>query len=302
MEFPKEVEEATKNPKIIHALQMALQAIGEEDNTSLKLINYGGQGLIYKIRCKEYSYPLLIKVPFYSPKHPSDTIAEHGILKEASVCDAIEKVCSGVIPKMIAFDPKGLYMIREFLEGSELADVLKKSDDDTRDKILVQEFELVKKLFPVFHENPSQSYTIRDLKPRNMIYTDKNEIYMIDCGSCRPEANMLSTDRESALKRFGSGKYQYWPIEQLIEDPELCDRRVDYFSWGVMAYYTLFLKRPYANDTKDINEAKAEYARRYELACHDLEQACLNGRLSCTLKENIIAALHPDAKQRKFII
>lgn len=295
------VIEAANHPKTMSSLQEALRRIGEEGNETLKLVNYGGQGLIYKLTSEKYPFPLLIKIPFYS-RHPSEAIAEHGILKEARIAEVLTKSGENVTPRLLAFHEEGRYLVREYASGGELAEHLEKSSDSEREKLLVQEFELVKKLFHLFHEYSGGSHVIRDLKPRNMIYTPEGKIYMIDCGSCRPESNMVSRDREKAMRRFGCGKYLHWPIEQLIEDPELCDRRVDYFSWGVLAYYTLFLERPYANDTADLEKAKAEYARRYRIACERLENACALGRLSEKMKENIVWALHPDAKQRRFIV
>lgn len=293
--------EATKHPKVMNSLQEALKCIEEEGNQTLVLDNYGGQGLIYKLNSDKYPFPILIKIPFYS-RHPSEAIAEHGILKEARIAEVLTKSGEDLSPKLLAFHEEGRYLIREYALGEELAEHLKKCDEPERDQLLLQVFELVKKLFHLFHDYPEQSYTIRDLKPRNMIYTTEGKLYMIDCGSCRPESNMVSRDREKAIKRFGCGKYLHWPIEQLIEDPELCDRRVDYFSWGVLAYYTLFLERPYTNDTADLEIAKAEYDRRYRIACERLEKACALGRLSEQLKENIVWSLHPDARQRRFIV
>lgn len=293
--------EATKHPKVQSSLQKALKHIGEENNSTVVLDNYGGQGLIFKLHSDKYVFPLLIKIPFYT-RHPSELIAEHGILKEARIADAITRSGEDVAPKLIAFDKTGLYLVREYATGEELSSVLDRSDEAKRDRLLVKEFELVKKLFPIFHNNQQEYYTIRDLKPKNMIYTADDKLYMIDCGSCRPEAQMISRDREKAIKRFGNGKYLHWPIEQLIEDATVCDRRVDYFAWGVMAYYTLFLERPYANDISDVEKAKAEYMRRYLIACERISEAYSMGRLTEQLKENIICSLHPDPNQRQFIV
>ena len=283
------------------SLQKALKQIDEEKNSTVVLDNYGGQGLIFKLYSNKYAFPLLIKIPFYT-RHPSELIAEHGILKEARIADALTKSGADVAPKLIAFDESGLYLVREYATGEELSTVLDRSDEAKRDQLLVKEYDLVKKLFPVFHNNKQENYAIRDLKPKNIIYTADDKLYMIDCGSCRPEAQMISRDRERAIKRFGNGKYLHWPIEQLIEDATVCDRRVDYFAWGVMAYYTLFLERPYANDIADIEKAKSEYTRRYYIACERINEAHSMGRLSEQLKENIIWSLHPDPNQRQFIV
>ena len=295
------VIEAAKHPKVVSSLQKALKYLEVENNQTLTLDNYGGQGLIFKLTSDNYSFPVLIKIPFYS-RHPSELIAEHGILKEARIAEVLMESGEDVSPKLLSFDKDGCYLIREYVSGEELAKYLEKCDDTERNKLLIKEFELVKRLFSLFHEGQRDCYTIRDLKSKNIIYSSEGKLYIVDYGSCRPESNMVSSNREKAIKRFGCGKYLHWPIEQLIEDAELCDRRVDYFSWGVLAYYTLFRERPYVNDTADLKKAKAEYNRRYKMACERLEEACELGRLSKELKENIVWSLHPDARKRRFIV
>ena len=296
--FETAMEEA-KDPRVACSLHDALSSLGEENNPTARLVNFGGQGLIFKLRSERFDSPLLIKIPFYS-RHPSAEIAEHGILKEARIAEAITGSGLDLSPRLIAYDGGGRYLIREFASGEELSQVLDRSAEAERDALLVREYDLVRKLFPLFHENRREPYTIRDLKPKNIICTSECKLYIIDCGSCRPEAQMVSKDREKALRRFGSGKYLHWPIEQLTEDAAVLDRRVDYFAWGVMAYYTLFLERPYANDLPDVERAKKAYAERYAAARERLEDACRQGRLSAGLKDNIAASLQPDPRKRSF--
>ena len=291
--------EGEKNPKVISNLQKALGSIGEADNKTVKLINCGGQGLIFKFISQRYSCQLLIKIPFYS-RFSSEQIAEHAILKEARILEAITLSGLDISPRLISFDEAGLYLIREYAPGEELTIVLERSTEAERNQLLIKEYDFVRKLFPAFHDNDYEPYTIRDFKPKNIICASDKRLYIIDFGSCRPETQMVSANHNKVKNHIGNGKYLHWPIEQLFEEESVLDRRVDYFAWGVMAYYTLFLERPYANDTCDLDKAKEEYGKRYLAACERIKDAYQKGRISAELKDNIIGSLNPNPRMRFF--
>lgn len=288
------------HPKIVDNLILALEYLGADENTPVFYSHSGGQGVIFTLKIDKYDFPLMIKIPYYD-RHPSEEIAEHGTIKEGRIAKILSDMNLKIAPTFITYEPSGLYFIREYVSGQELEDVILKSSEKERDAILLQEFELVKMVFKGFHHNNIEHCVIRDLKPRNLIYTDDKKLYFIDYGSVRPESNMVSKDKTKAIKRFGNGHFLHWPIEQLIEDKEHLDHRLDYFAWGVMAYFTLFLERPFTNSFTDVEIAKREYAKQYQVAISRLKEAQKAGRLSEFLCNNIIHSLDVNPAKREFI-
>ena len=281
-------------------LGKALDAIGTYDNDTLTLSNHGGQGLIYRLVSNRYSFPLLIKIPIYG-HHRDDTIARHDILKEAQINEAMTKSGTWIAPRLVAYDDAGAYLIREYIAGEELGKRLAASDISERDTFLLREYAWVSEAFHLFHDRIEEPYVIRDLKAKNITCTDSGHLSLIDCGSCRPERQMISRTPAGARKKLGNGKFLHWPLEQFIEDPVVCDRRIDYFAWGVLAYYTMFLRYPYANNVADLKAAKEAYDLRYLQICQEIEVATAMNRISREMASHIKGCLNPNPAERRFL-
>ncbi len=282
------------------ALEMALSWIGLSNGTSVEVVNHGGQGVIFKVTAAQFPQPLLLKIPYYARHEHAQTI-ERSILKEARIAQALSQRNFAYAPAYITHHGDGKYFMRQFIQGTTLLDKVATLDEEERMELVLALFALSKEAFSLFHQNPVTSYVIRDYKLKNMIQDHTGNLFFIDYGSCREEANMVPTGRKGARKRLGMGAFLHWPVEQLCEDQGNCDRRVDYFAWGVMAYYVLFSKYPYDNLCKNPGDVMAHYKRSYEQVCQCIAQLQNRGAHTAFIQRNLRAALHPDCHYREFL-
>lgn len=236
--------------------------------------------------------------------------SDHATIKEGIISEALEKFfaqnksITRFVPKFLKYaqTEKGCFLAREYTEGEILEKALKTMDIKRRVEILFDEWRLASNVFRAFHENSVRPYVIRDFKPRNIIYKEgvKNLI-MIDYGSARSEDNMISRRKLHMGRRFGGGSYLHWPLEQLIEDENLCSRKVDYFAFGVMAFYTLTLERPYTNKSSDIKTARKIYSQEFDEARLKIEALNSEGIIPDNAAKMICDCLEPEPDKRQFM-
>ncbi len=283
--------------------QMALNSIAQKLDTtftSIKLKDWGGQGLIIWLECPIVDYNICAKIPHFNA--PGLIEAKHAIVKEAQINEALTKLNVDCVPHFLCYAEDGTYLVREYVEGSLLDEEIRKATPEERIRLSYLEWEMATKVFRIVHENEQQPYVIRDLKAKNMILSPKRDkVYLIDLGSCRREDNMISRRKMKMWQRFGSGKFLHWPLEQLTEDKAKCSRKVDYFAFGVLVYETIFNRRPYTNKEIIIPIAKRRYDEEYMMAKDEIQKAVENDCLPTELAELMIHALHPEAENRSFI-
>lgn len=242
------------------ALRAASRSLGVHERAVLEHV--GGQGLLFVLG--DHADRLAVKVPHYSMRRPDQHIAmRRCLLKEAQLHQgASERGCAHV-SSLVDVHAGGDYMVRTWVDGVCFADAAVQSERDAL-SLLQTLYTATRALFSHFHEH--QGYVIRDYKLRNMVITPAGEAVLVDLGSCRPEALPFSTRRRGRLTRLGSGAYTHWPPEQLIELEGQCDRRMDYFAFGVACFELLVGARPYKNGLSDVESALLQYEREYEEA------------------------------------
>ena len=259
----------------------------------------GGQGLLYKVEIGQVQY--FIKIPNYS-EHTSNEVARHNILKEAIVLERLnENGGFEYVPKLLYYSRKGDYLIREYIPGIILKDRIKHAPYDERKKLLEQEYVMAQSLFRAFHDHKDGSMVIRDFKAANIISEDDGRLLIIDFGSVKREDEMNFYKPQNRNRFLGTGKYLHWPLEQMVDNGIDADRRVDYFAFGVMAFYTLFIEAPFDNKEQDYDKAAEKYRIQYRMAGERLNSLCSSDPEIEKWKDIIMNALETDVEKRRFL-
>ena len=135
------------------------------------------------------------------------------------------------IPKYIANYENDNYVIvvREYIEGTSLDEYLKENKLSQNDKL-----NICNKLADVlvYLHNQKNPVIHRDIKPRNIIVGNNNDIHLIDFDIARTYKNEKETDTVF----FGTKVYA--PPEQY--GFEQTDQRSDIYSFGVLMHYMFY--------------------------------------------------------------
>lgn len=293
------VEHLQSDERVINSLEMALESLCG-DYKDLKLDSFGGQGLIYSCISNKYNTKLCIKIPFYN-RLERDDAKEKAILKEALILQKYLTFDMESVPKLYNYSEKGKYILREYIEGETLYNFLNNIEYDKRVELLELEDNLVNKLLKTFDRAWNGEYLMSDIKAKNIIISKKqNKLIFIDFGNCKEISSINRLRQKKTINKVGSRRFLHWPPELLFGISELCSYKTDYFAFGVMAYYTLFLDYPYSNQVDGNYETVFEiYIKEYQKVKYDLKRLNSKNLIPIEYMNKIIYALHPDVKMRK---
>lgn len=294
----EQVRRYADDPLVREALRQALNVLRVDRDTAT-LDGFGGQGIIYRVSTPDYKFPLSVKVPYYA-HHRNNDVAEHSILKEATVLSLAAPLdVHRVLPRYVGMSSQGRYLIREYINAPLLSELLVGMPYNQRKKLLRIEHRFARNVFELFHDSPYGCIVIRDFKPRNMLLDCKGHMTIIDYGSTRRETEMYGRPQTVAARHeLGSGKFRYRPPEQLNETPKVLSRTVDYFAYGTLLFYTLFGRHPFSNRCADLRQAMAVYQREYQDAEHDLAELAARDEMIRPWVRPILAALDLDPRAR----
>lgn len=264
--------------------------------TSSNLLTWGGQGLIFKSKNNENTQNIIIKIPiYYSTKNK--IIIEHTMLKEAQVYEFVTMNNISCVPELLSFSEEGKYLIRLYVEGENLREYIKKHNLNDRKKAVQQEWKIATELFHFFH-NHTPAYIIRDFKEKNIIITKNKKLFFIDFGSVRQEFS--SSLSEVKKNKIGTNSFLHWPLEQLIDIKFGNSRKSDYFSFGVMLYYTLYKEYPYTNNEENFNLANKIRNNEYCILLQKLKKSYDNNEIEYIIYKILVCTLNPNFEKRSF--
>lgn len=286
-----------KDDRIVDTL-MSVAELLECNYNDLFFMNYGGQGFIYTYKTI-INEKLCIKLPFYN-LYESDQDKEKAILYEAKILMKLNNNDSSFFPKLFKYCNKGKYLIRKFVEGDTLYGLLKFLDLKQRINLLYLEREFVKGVIKEFYESTNCKFLISDIKMKNIIVNlPKNEMKLIDLGNCKKIDNLCDYGSNRRKNKLGSGRFLHWPPELFFYNKDLCSYKTDFFAFGVLAYYTIFLEYPYSNKVygnyKDVLNV---YFKEYEKVVMKLESFATENPIFDKIIEEVISSLHPDVIKR----
>ena len=130
------------------------------------------------------------------------------------------------------------FLIYEYIEGISLDKYLSKNKSISIKEIKNISIQILKALAYAH----SQNIVHRDIKPQNIIITNKNQVKIVDFGI----AKTLSASTTTTTGIF-IGSPSYISPEQA--DGKKVDRRADIYSFGIMLFEILSGRLPFASDT-----------------------------------------------------
>jgi len=159
----------------------------------------------------------------------------------------------GIVPVFDVGDDAGVpFLVMEFVDGRNLADVIKKGERYTLDRVS----EIVQQVAEALGYAHRQGVIHRDIKPANILMTSK-AVY----GSERPRitdfgiAKLASSDITTTGQLLGTPSFM--PPEQFTGSP--IDGRADLFSLGVILYSLATGEQPFPGETMTAVSYKVVY-------------------------------------------
>ncbi len=159
----------------------------------------------------------------------------------------------GIVPVFDVGDDAGVpFLVMEFVEGRNLADVIKKGERYTLDRVS----EIIQQIAEALGYAHRQGVIHRDIKPANILMTSK-AVY----GSERPRitdfgiAKLASSDITTTGQLLGTPSFM--PPEQFTGSP--IDGRADLFSLGVILYSLATGEQPFPGETMTAVSYKVVY-------------------------------------------
>jgi len=212
-----------------------LQQIGKYK--ILRLIGEGGMSSVYEAEHEMLGSKVAIKV--LNPILSSNEQIRTRFKNEAKVMAALNH---SNITKVIDFDeqPHQLSIIREYLEGEDLSDFIKRKgspSDDQISKIFAQ-------TLAAFHYAHLKGIVHRDIKPSNIFLLPDGTVKVLDFGI----AKLYEANQEMTQTGTQMGTPIYMSPEQVKADKTI-DLRSDIYSLGVTLFFTVTGKPPYDGST-----------------------------------------------------
>jgi serine/threonine protein kinase len=191
----------------------------------------------------------------------------------------------GIVPVFDVGDDAGVpFLVMEFVEGRNLADVIKKGERYTLDRAS----EIVQQIAEALGYAHRQGVIHRDIKPANILMTSK-AVY----GSERPRitdfgiAKLASSDITTTGQLLGTPSFM--PPEQFTGSP--IDGRADLFSLGVILYSLATGEQPFPGETMTAVSYKVVYTE-------PIPPAKLNPAIPARFEALILKALAKSPSDR----
>lgn len=201
----------------------------------------GGMGAVYKAYHTDYPDSLFaVKILPRGQKENPALI--DGLKKEAQVItDLGEHPCivNGV---EAGFEDGEHYLASEFIDGERLDKRIERLGKLPEFEVLLIALRLLSAEAHVYN----RGYLFRDLKPENVLITEKNGAYMYDYGICMPIEEALYVGGDIV-----EGSPFYMPPERLSGSGE--GPHSEIYSLGMLLYHTLVGKTYFsANELKEL--------------------------------------------------
>jgi serine/threonine protein kinase len=212
----------------------------------LNELGRGGMGAVYIARDTKLQRQVALKHLILAPE--TDDAAKEELIynftREAIALATINHPNIVNVYDIGHEDDINHYIVMELLDGQPLSKIIK-SESLTPDQII----NIVTQISDALDYVHNNGVIHRDIKPDNLIYTDKGVCKLTDFGI----AKSMNTDSESLYDQ-GSivGTILYISPEQL-QNPDAVDGRADQFSFAVSLYEILTGKTPfYSENPRDV--------------------------------------------------
>jgi serine/threonine-protein kinase len=252
-------------------------------------IREGGMGSIYKVRHKLLDEIRVVKV--MRPEMVGDEELRRRFVEEAKTATRLKHPHIGTIHDFALDDDGTAYLVMEFIEGANLADLMVSGHPPN----LSLSLEIAHQALLALSYLHRKNIVHRDVAPDNLMLTHdedgRPQVKLIDLGIAK------AVDKEQRLTSTGVflGKLKYASPELFGSLPpgEKIDGRSDLYSLGVVLYKLMTGVRPFAG------EAPAELLRSHLfLPPTPFEQTDPEGRVPPEVRAVILKALQKKREDR----
>jgi serine/threonine protein kinase len=252
-------------------------------------IREGGMGSIYKVRHKLLDEIRVVKV--MRPEMVGDEELRRRFAEEAKTATRLKHPHIGTIYDFALDDDGTAYLVMEFIEGANLAELMVSGHPPN----LSLSLEIAHQALLALSYLHRKNIVHRDVAPDNLMLTHDEDgrphVKLIDLGIAK------AVDKEQRMTSTGVflGKLKYASPELFGSLPpgEKIDGRSDLYSLGVVLYKLLTGVRPFAGD------APAELVRAHLfLPPTSFEQTDPEGRVPPEVQAVVLKALQKKREDR----
>jgi tRNA A-37 threonylcarbamoyl transferase component Bud32 len=204
------------------------------------LIGRGGMGAVYRARHLRLRRTVAIKA-LLPPTEGVDRRAWTARFEREAV--ALARLQHPRIVTVFDFgrDEELAWIVMQHVEGANLRSLLAEGPMAEEEAL-----DIARQLAEALQAAHDEGIVHRDVKPENVLVTERGDVALVDLGVARlEEADGRPGSRLTATgTALGSATYV---APELIEDPDGADHRVDVFSFGVVLYEMLTGRLPVGN-------------------------------------------------------
>jgi len=203
----------------------------------IERLGAGGMGEVYKV---EHAFLRAIRViKVIKPQISADADAHERFLREAQLATKIQHPNVATLHDFSALPDGSHYMVWEFIEGQNLAQVIQKRgvlDPRHAIRLAVQALNGLDAIHRagIIH---------RDVSPENLMITAGDQLKIIDLGVAKAEEGDYAATRTGIFV----GKLRYSSPEQLgfLPEGQKIDGRADLYSFAIVLYEMLTGRPPF---------------------------------------------------------
>ena len=205
------------------------------------LLGKGGMGTVY--RATHLSLDRVVAVKIINPEFASNTGVTQRFAREARLMAKLRHPRAAMIYDSGILPDGRLFIVMEYVEGTTLADILKRDGKLPYKKAV----EIAVSICDVLIEAHSLGIIHRDLKPANIMLNSQG-VFVLDFGI----AKLLNTDNAESMQfsMTGNGLLVGTPFymspEQCLGEP--VEARSDLYSLGALLYEMLAGRPPFNDE------------------------------------------------------
>jgi len=208
----------------------------------LEQIGQGGMGAVYKARHVRMKRIAALKV--IRPEALRETQLKARFRREVDVCSRLQH--EHIVQTVdVGEDDQGLYLVMEYVEGSDLAGLVKREGVLSPGEAAAIGLQAAAGLAYAH----ASGVVHRDIKPQNLLLSTAGSVKILDMGLARL-TDTSEGDDHTSLTHEGTvmGTVDYMAPEQ-ARDTHRADQRSDLYSLGATLYYLLVGRPPFAGGT-----------------------------------------------------